>query len=140
MIAVVICAHGTLATEFINAAEMILGGQEQLEAVGILPEDGGRKIINDLTSAVKRSNSGDGVIIFTDMFGGTPTNIGCTLLEDSHVEVVTGINLPALIRVLNMRNKDKGLSEVAQEAAEYGRRHISVAGDLLRPKEEEETG
>jgi len=92
-------------------------------------------VVDGLSAAVQKADTGAGVIIFTDMFGGTPTNISCTFLE-KHVEVVTGINLPALVRAINMREGAEPLAKVAAESAEYGQRHISVAGQLLRKTKE----
>jgi PTS system mannose-specific IIA component len=115
-----------------DAAEMIIGPQEQLRVISVQPGDGGNDVLEGLTKAVKEVDSGDGVLMLTDLFGGTPTNIGCALLGEASIEVVTGFNLPLLIKALTSRRDVMSISELARTASEYGRRHISVAGDLLQ--------
>jgi PTS system mannose-specific IIA component len=115
-----------------DAAEMIIGPQEQLRVISVQPGDGGNDVLEGLTTAVKQVDSGDGVLMLTDLFGGTPTNIGCALLGEASIEVVTGFNLPLLIKALTSRHDVISISELARTASEYGRRHISVAGDLLQ--------
>ena len=102
------------------------------DLVSVKPGDGGSEILEGLTTAIKEVDSGDGVLLLTDLFGGTPTNIGCALLGEADVEVVTGFNLPLLIKALTSRRDVIILSELARIAAEYGQRHISIAGDLLQ--------
>ncbi len=131
MIGIVICCHGKMGEGMRDAAEMIVGAQEQLRVVSVNPGNGGNEILDALTQAVKEVDKGDGVLLVTDLFGGTPTNIGCALLGEASVEVVTGFNLPLLIKALTGRNDASSLSELARTASDYGRRHISVAGDLL---------
>ena len=131
MIGVVICCHGRMGEGMRDAAEMIVGPQEQLVVVSVDPQSSGNEILESLTSAVKEVDSGDGVLLLTDLFGGTPTNIGCALLSGATIEVVTGFNLPLLIKAITSRNSKSDLPELAREASGYGRRHISVAGDLL---------
>ncbi len=131
MIGIVICCHGKMGEGMRDAAEMIVGSQEQLQVVSVNPGNGGNEILDELTLAVKEVDAGDGVLLVTDLFGGTPTNIGCALLGEASVEVVTGFNLPLLIKALTGRSDTLSLSELARTASEYGRRHISVAGDLL---------
>jgi PTS system mannose-specific IIA component len=115
-----------------DAAEMIIGPQEQLRVISVKPGDGGNDVLEGLTKAIKEVDSGDGVLMVTDLFGGTPTNIGCALLGEASIEVVTGFNLPLLIKALTSRIDMISLSELARTASEYGQRHISVAGDLLQ--------
>jgi PTS system mannose-specific IIA component len=135
MIGIVICCHGKLGDGMRDAAEMIVGPQEQLSVISVKPEDEGKAVFECLTKAIKEVDSGEGVLLLTDLFGGTPTNIGCALLGEAGeagIEVVTGFNLPLLIKALTSRPDVMSLSELARTACEYGRRHISVAGDLLQ--------
>jgi PTS system mannose-specific IIA component len=132
MIGIVICCHGKMGEGMRDAAEMIIGPQEQLRVISVQPGDGGNDVLEGLTTAVKEVDSGDGVLMLTDLFGGTPTNIGCALLGEASIEVVTGFNLPLLIKALTSRHDVISISELARTASEYGRRHISVAGDLLQ--------
>jgi PTS system mannose-specific IIA component len=120
-----------------DAAEMIVGKQEKLAVVSVNPGAGGNEILGQLTEAIKEVSSGDGVLLLTDLFGGTPTNIGCALLGEAAVEVVTGFNLPLLIKALTGRHEETELADLARLASDYGRRHISIAGDLLQGKEKE---
>ncbi|MCP4199493.1 MAG: PTS sugar transporter subunit IIA [Proteobacteria bacterium] len=132
MIGIVICCHGKMGEGMRDAAEMIIGPQEQLGVISVQPGDGGNDVLEGLTKAIKEVDSGDGVLMVTDLFGGTPTNIGCALLGEASIEVVTGFNLPLLIKALTSRRDVVSLSELARTASEYGQRHISVAGDLLQ--------
>ncbi len=132
MIGIVVFGHGKLPHEFVRAAELILGDQLALCPVGVEPDQGEATIINHVKEAMKKSDQGQGVLVLTDMFGGTPMNIGCRYLENTRVEVVTGANLAALIKGLTGRHQEITLIELANEVAAYGRRDISVAGELLR--------
>ena len=132
MIGIVICCHGKMGEGMRDAAEMIIGPQEQLCTISVKPGDGGSEILEALTTGIKEVDSGEGVLLLTDLFGGTPTNIGCALLGEADVEVVTGFNLPLLIKALTSRRDVISLSELARIASEYGQRHISIAGDLLQ--------
>ena len=132
MIGVVICCHGKMGEGVRHAAEMIVGPQEQVSVVSVNPGSGGNDILEMLNSSIKEIDSGSGVLLLTDLFGGTPTNIGCALLGEASIEVVTGFNLPLLIKALTSRQDVVSLDELARTASEYGRRHISVAGDLLQ--------
>lgn len=132
MIGVVICCHGKMGEGMRHAAEMIVGPQEQLEVVSVTPGRGGNDILEALSEAVKTVDTGEGVLLLTDLFGGTPTNIGCALLGEARIEVVTGFNLPLLIKALTARHDAMDLPMLARAASEYGQRHISVAGDLLQ--------
>jgi PTS system mannose-specific IIA component len=131
VIGVVVVTHGQLATELVNAAEMIVGDVAQLAAVSI----GWHEDVNDareeVRAAVERVSGQEGVLILTDMFGGTPSNIGITLLEAGRVEVITGVNLPMLIKLLGRRDSTDLLA-VAREVREAGRTAIRVASDLMR--------
>lgn len=137
MIGIVLCCHGQMGQGMRDAAEMIVGAQDQLHVVAVNPGVGGNEILESLNMAVKEVDKGDGVLLLTDLFGGTPTNIACALLGEANIEVVTGFNLPLLIRALTSRVETRDLPELARLASEYGRRHISVAGDLLQGDDKE---
>lgn len=132
MIGIVLFGHGRLAQELERAAEMILGPQKLLIPLGVEPEEGEAVINERLNGAIEEADRGEGVLLLTDMFGGTPMNMSCRYLEDTRVEIVTGINLAALIKALTGRRDHSDLGELASQVADYGRRDISVAGELLR--------
>ena len=135
-----VVTHGQLAREFVSAAEMIIGEIPNVTAVSIgwheNPDDAQREI----EEAVLRADSGKGTVVLTDMFGGTPSNLSLTFLEKGRVEVVTGVNLPMLIRLASLREEEEGddLLELASEAAREGKDSIYLAGDLLARKEKKE--
>jgi len=130
MVGLVLVTHAGLARELLAAAEMIVGKIEKAEVVGIAPGDDVDSMRAALTSAIGKV-SGDGVMIMTDMFGGTPSNMGLSFLEDGRVEVMTGVNLPMLIKFAGERGKST-LAELAQMLRECGREGILVAGEYLK--------
>jgi PTS system mannose-specific IIA component len=131
MIGVVVVTHGQLATEFVNAAETIVGDLPQFTAVSIGWHDDVQDARAEIATAVGRVQRGAGVLILTDMFGGTPSNLGLSFLETDTVEVITGVNLPMVIKLAGLQN-DKPLLDVARAMREQGRNAIWVASDLLR--------
>jgi PTS system mannose-specific IIA component len=131
VIGVVVVTHGQLATELVNAAEMIVGDLPRFAAVSIGWHDDVNDAREDIAQAIERVGSSDGVLLLTDMFGGTPSNLGMTFLETDRVEVITGVNLPMLIKLAGLR-ESSNLLAVAQEMREHGRNAIWVASDLLR--------
>ena len=136
MIGVVVVAHFKLAREMVAATELIVGRQEQFTYVDIFPDEDVEQIKGRVVSALKSMNSGEGVIILTDMFGGTPSNISLSFLEEGRVEVVTGVNLPMLVKLVTYR-RDKKLPELAEFIADYGKKNIYLATDVLRNKKPE---
>jgi PTS system mannose-specific IIA component len=130
MIGVVVVTHGQLATELVNAAETIVGDQPRFAAVSTGWHDAVELAREEIAQAIARVDSGSGVIVLTDMFGGTPSNLAMSLLEEGRVEVVTGVNLPMLIKLANLR-ETVPLQEVARRIREDGRNAIWVASDLL---------
>ena len=130
-IGVVVVTHGQLATELVNAAEMIVGDLPRFAAVSIGWHDDVEQARGEIAQAIARLDGGEGVIVLTDMFGGTPSNLAMSLLEEGRVEVVTGVNLPILIKLANLR-ETVGLREVARRIREDGRNAIWVASDLLQ--------
>ena len=131
MIGVVVVTHGQLATELVNAAEMIVGDLPQFTAVSIGWHDDVNDTREDIAQAIDRVRGEEGVLVLTDMFGGTPSNLGMTFLDKDRVEVITGVNLPMLIKLASLR-KESDLLAVAQQMRDHGRNAIWVASDLLR--------
>jgi len=132
MIGVVVVTHGQLATELVNAAEMIVGDLPQFTAVSSGWHDDVSDARGDIEQAIERvRGDGEGVLLLTDMFGGTPSNLGMTFLEKDRVEVITGVNLPMLIKLANLRGASDLLA-VARQMRDDGRSAIWVASDLLR--------
>ena len=131
MIGVVVVTHGQLATELVNAAEMIVGDLPQFTAVSIGWHDDVNDAREDIAQALDRVRGEEGVLVLTDMFGGTPSNLGMTFLDKDRVEVITGVNLPMLIKLASLR-KESDLLAVAQQMRDHGRNAIWVASDLLR--------
>ncbi len=130
MVGLVLVAHAGLAKELLAAAEMIVGEMGMAEAVGIRPDEEVEKVLKNVTEAIEKV-SGDGVIIMTDMFGGTPSNMSLSFLKDNVVEVLTGVNLPMLLKFATEREKS-GVAELARTLKDCGRESISVAGDYLK--------
>lgn len=131
MIGVVVVTHGQLANELVNAAEMIVGDLPQFAAVSIGWHDEVNDARADIEAAIARVQGDSGVLILTDMFGGTPSNLGLTFLEANRVEVITGVNLPMLIKLASLRGS-QDLQSAAREMREHGRNAIWVASDLLK--------
>ncbi|MBL1148443.1 MAG: PTS sugar transporter subunit IIA [Pseudomonadota bacterium] len=136
MIGLVIVTHGKLAEEFLNVAEQISGKQEGIETVCIAEKDNIEEKRQELLKKVRRADGGDGVIVLTDLFGGTPSNIAISVAQDENVEALTGVNLPLLIELLTVRGQTgHDLQTVAQKAQEAGRKYIHAATSLLEQKE-----
>ena len=131
MIGVVVVTHGQLATELVNAAEMIVGDLPRFTAVSIGWHDDVNDARDEIVQAIERVDGQQGILVLTDMFGGTPSNIGMTLLDKDRIEVITGVNLPMLIKLAGLRRSSDLLS-VAREMRDHGRNAIWVASDLLR--------
>ena len=131
MIGVVVVTHGQLATELLNAAETIVGDLPRFAAVSIGWHEDTEDARGEIEQAIERVDEGTGVLILTDMFGGTPSNLAMTFLAEGRVEVITGVNLPMLIKLVNVP-KQSDLLAVARDMREHGRHAIWVASDLLR--------
>ena len=123
--------HGQLATELVNSAEMIVGDLPQFAAVSIGWHDEVNDARDDIAQAIERVRGDEGVLLLTDLFGGTPSNLGMTFLETDRLEVITGVNLPMLIKLASLRSS-QDLVGVAREMRDHGRSAIWVASDLLR--------
>src|SRR5436190_24096186 len=135
MIGVVVVTHGQLATELLNAAETIVGELPRFAAVSIGWHEDTQDARDEIAQAITRVRQGDsakgGILILTDMFGGTPANLAMTFLAPNEVEVITGVNLPMLIKLASLKEQSDLLA-VAREMREHGRHAIWVASDLLR--------
>ena len=133
MIGMVLVTHGRLATEFRAALEHVVGPQKQLETVTIMPEDDMEQRRRDIIAAIQSVEGGSGVILLTDMFGGTPSNLAISVMEGSRVDVVAGINLPMLIKLASVREQST-LEQAVVQAQDAGRKYISVASRILSGK------
>ena len=131
MIGVVVVTHGQLAIELVNAAEMIVGDLPQFTAVSIGWHDDVNDAREEIVQAIERVRGEEGVLLLTDMFGGTPSNLGMTFLEKDRIEVITGVNLPMLIKLAALPGS-QDLLAVARQMRDDGRNAIWVASDLLR--------
>ncbi len=131
-VGVLVVTHGEFGAALLSAAQLILGEQVGCEAVSVLVSKGVEEIVVALKAAAARLDSGLGVMILTDLFGGTPTTLSLSLLKGGNVEVVSGVNLPMLIKVLQSRTLT--LAELAVQAREAGQKGIVVPGDMLRKK------
>ncbi len=130
MIGLVLVTHGRLAVEFVTAMEHVVGPQSAVEAICIGPDDDMEVRRTDIAAAIGKVDSGRGVIILTDLFGGTPSNLAISLMETGKVEVIAGVNLPMLIRLEGARRTMSVVAAVAA-AREAGRKYISVASEVL---------
>lgn len=136
MIGLVIVTHGRLAEEFVAATEHVVGPQERIKAVSIGADDDMEKRRTDILDAAKEVDDGEGVIILTDMFGGTPSNLAISVMEKANAEVVAGVNLPMLIKLASIRTEKK-LKDVVAAAHEAGRKYINVASWVLSGEAED---
>jgi len=133
MIGLVLVTHGQLATEFRHAVEHVVGPQDNFETVAIGADDDMEKRRADIVEAVARVDSGAGVIVLTDMFGGTPSNLAISVMESGRTEVIAGMNLPMLIKLSSVRKGDN-MAAALDEAQAAGRKYINVASQLLSSK------
>ncbi len=130
MIGLVLVTHGNLAEEFRAAVEHVVGAQTMLATICIGPDDNMEQRRQDIVDAISQVDGGNGVVLLTDMFGGTPSNLAISLLDKDHVEVIAGINLPMLIKFSSIR-ETMSLQEAVLEAKEAARKYISVASEVL---------
>ncbi len=130
MIGMVLVTHGRLASEFIAALEHVVGPQRNIAAVCIGPEDDMEQRRQEIIDAVARVDDGAGVVVLTDMFGGTPSNLAISIIDRAKIEVIAGVNLPMLIKLASVRNSEK-LPDAVAAAREAGRKYINVASQLL---------
>ena len=130
MIGLVLVTHGGLAHEFRLALEHVVGPQNQLDTISIGPDDDMEKRRSEILASVAGVNTGTGVILLTDMFGGTPSNLAISVMEPGSIEVVAGVNLPMLIKLASIRDGDD-MKIALDEAQESGRKYINVASQVL---------
>ena len=130
MIGIVLVTHGRLAAEFVAALEHVVGAQRQIAAVCIGAEDDMEQRRQDILSSIGTVDSGDGAVLLTDMFGGTPSNLAISVMDRAKVEVIAGINLPMLIKLASLRQTET-LERAVLGAQEAGRKYINVASQLL---------
>lgn len=130
MIGLVVVTHGNLAVEFISAMQHVVGKQEQIAPVCIGPEDDMEMRRAEIMQKVEEVNDGSGVVVLTDMFGGTPSNLAISIMDRAPVEIIAGVNLPMLIKIASLR-KEKNLKETVDGAQEAGKKYINVASKLL---------
>ena len=130
MIGMVLVTHGRLAAEFIAALEHVVGPQRNVAAVCIGPEDDMELRRTEILDSVARVDEGNGVVVLTDMFGGTPSNLAISIIDKAKIEVIAGMNLPMLIKLASVRNTEK-LADAVTAAREAGRKYINVASQLL---------
>jgi PTS system mannose-specific IIA component len=130
MIGLVLVTHGRLAEEFRSALEHVVGRQEHIETISIGPDDSPDARRADIAAAIARAEAGSGVIVLTDMFGGTPSNLAISLLAKNKVEVIAGLNLPMLVKLTRVR-EEYALDKAAQAAQDAGRKYINIASQIL---------
>lgn len=133
MIGLVLVTHGKLAEEFRHALEHVVGPQKLLETVCIGPEDDMDQRRQDILDAVMRADEGQGVIILTDMFGGTPSNLAISVMSAGRIEVIAGVNLPMLIKLAGIRGENN-MQKALTDSSEAGRKYINVASSVLSSK------
>jgi PTS system mannose-specific IIA component len=134
MIGLVLVTHGRLAEEFIAALEHVVGPQANISAVCIGPDDDMEQRRAQILASVAKAEEGNGVILLTDMFGGTPSNLAISIMDKANVEVIAGVNLPMLIKLAGVRQTES-LEQAAQSAQEAGRKYINIASRLLTQEE-----
>jgi PTS system mannose-specific IIA component len=130
MIGMILVTHGQLAEEFVKAMEHVVGRQEAVAKVCIGPKDDVESKRKEIARAIKEVDSGEGVAILTDLFGGTPSNLAISLMKEGQVEVIAGINLPMLIRLANARKK-MGIMDAVKAARDAGKNYITIASEYL---------
>ncbi len=132
MVGVVIAAHGALAEELLNTAVFIVGEMPGVEAISIDPSRPIEEIQKNIKSTIRKVDTGNGVLILTDMFGGTPANMTLSFLEEGRVEVITGINLPMLIKLSQCIRNSSSLEETTRTVVEHGKKSINQASAILK--------
>ena len=133
MVGVLVITHGNLGYELIRSAELIKGRLGSILAISVDPTKGVEELKKEITAGIKKVDKGKGVLIMTDLFGGTPSNLSLSFLKEGKLEVVTGVNLPMLLKLPDIR-EEKDLMDLAYTIKDYGRRNISLAGEILNKK------
>ena len=133
MIGIVLVSHGRLADELVAALEHVVGPQDHVVTVCIGPSDDMEQRRKEILAGIKKVGQGDGVVLLTDMFGGTPSNLAISVMNSPEIEVIAGVNLPMLVKLASVRGS-KTLAESVADAQEAGRKYISVASKLLEER------
>jgi mannose PTS system EIIA component len=133
MIGIVLVTHGGLAAEFRAALEHVVGSQNQIESIAVGPDDDIEQRRQDIVSAVRNVDSGSGVVVLTDMFGGTPSNLAISVMNGSNIEVIAAVNLPMLVKLASVR-ETSSLEQAVIQAQDAGRKYIHVASRVLSAK------
>ena len=133
MIGMVLVTHGRLADEFINALEHVVGAQEHVETICIGPDDDMEQRRKEILASITKVDQGKGVVLLTDMFGGTPSNLAISVIDKANVEVIAGVNLPMLIKLASVRT-NATLADASEQAQDAGRKYINIASHLLKEK------
>jgi mannose PTS system EIIA component len=140
MIGVVIVTHCHLAEELICAAQLVVGEElKQFQAVSVEPKNGSEAIREKILTAIRKVDSGRGVLILTDMYGGTPSNISLSFLEDKKIEVITGVNLPMLLKLATYQ-ENFDLEQLAAFITDYGQKNINLASEVLKKRVDRKKG
>jgi PTS system mannose-specific IIA component len=132
MVGVLIITHGNLGYELIQAAELIKGRMDGVLAISVDPTKGVEELKKEISSSIKKVNKGKGVLILTDLFGGTPSNLSLSFLKEGKLEVISGVNLPMLLKLPDIREED--LADFAYSIKDYGMKNISLASEILNKK------
>ena len=140
MVGVVVVTHCHLGKELISAAELVVGEElRQFQSVSIDPKEGSEEIREKIIAAIRKVDEGHGVLILTDMYGGTPSNISLSLLEEKRIEVITGVNLPMLLKLATYQN-EIDLEALAIFITDYGQRNINLASEVLKKRVDKKKG
>ena len=134
MIGVLVITHGNLGNELIKVAELIKGPQQGILSISVDASRGLDDLRKEITASIRKVDSGSGVLVLTDLFGGTPSNVSLAFLKEGKVEVVTGVNLPMLLKVPDVREKENDLAKFAAEIRDYGKKNIYLASEVLKKK------
>ncbi|PIP39136.1 MAG: PTS fructose transporter subunit IIA [Desulfobacterales bacterium CG23_combo_of_CG06-09_8_20_14_all_51_8] len=133
MIGIVIVTHGQLGQALADTAELIFGAKpESVISVSIDLNEPVEKLNEKIQAAIKSVDSNKGIIILTDMFGGTPSNLSYSFLDEGRIEVISGVNLPVLLKAINIRKKDMDLNQMAKTIETYGKKSVSLASSILK--------
>jgi PTS system mannose-specific IIA component len=130
MIGIIIVTHGNLALELKSAMEHILGVQKNIEIICISSDDDLDERKNDIKSSIKKIDNNNGIVMLTDMFGGTPSNLAISFLKTGKIEIISGVNLPMLVKLIGLRDSND-LNRVAQETKDSAQKYISIASEIL---------
>lgn len=134
MIGVLVITHGNLGSELIRAAEQIKGNLNGALHISVGETKGLEELRKEITAAIRKLDTGMGVLILTDLFGGTPSNVSLAFLKEGKVEVVTGVNLPMLLKIPDEREKETDLANFAAQIRDYGKKNIYLASEVLKKK------